>query len=104
MSSRIATARNELATYIDELEAAGLSAIQARLRDILASLNPNKRQPNASVRRGYSVKLTPELAAQIRAYRAANPEARQVDIGAAFRVHQGDVSAILNDRLFPRGT
>ncbi len=86
----------------------GIPALRERLRELarehgLDELNDiaDQMYRRAHTRRAptRSPKLTPEMAQQIRDYKAANPDAHQQDIAQIFGVNHGRVSEALEGQI-----
>ena len=71
-----------------------LSEIASRLLVLVKELE-RRRGPKAPRN---SAPMTPKLAASVRAYKRANPDATQVDIGRHFNINQGRVSEALRGK------
>lgn len=69
--------------------------LSERLNTYAAEL---RRRNNGERRRPQSATFTPELAAQIRAYHAANPNLTQAAIARHFNVNNGRVSEALHGK------
>lgn len=80
----------ELATDLDREH---LPELAARLR---ALSEATKRRPAVTRHSASSRTLTPQLAAQIRAYQHEHPERTQQEIANRFRVNPGRVSEALH--------
>ncbi|MER8407022.1 hypothetical protein NKH16_20200 [Mesorhizobium sp. M1307] len=101
--SKIKHAREAIDVLARDMREYGLHpAWSQRLRGILADfLTPNPMLPRAPRSETNNVKLTQELATMIRSYKQDNPEARQRDMSAIFRIDQAHVSRVLRGVVFP---